>query len=84
MKSKNFQFFQIHLNYRIILVRIFSFLSNVQKYPYPPPSLSKELGLKANEILGEELYVPAIHDPEVYHLSTHLSDLQMVNIDFWF
>ena len=37
---------------------------------YIPPSLSKELAVKANEILGNEVYVPAVHDPDVYHIST--------------
>ena len=37
---------------------------------YIPPSLSKELAVKANEILGNEVYVPSVHDPEVYHIST--------------
>ena len=37
---------------------------------YIPPSLSKELAVKANEILGNEAYVPSVHDPEVYHIST--------------
>ena len=37
---------------------------------YIPPSLSKELAVKANEILGNEVYVPSLQNPDVYHIST--------------
>ena len=37
---------------------------------YITPSISKEQAVKANEILANEVYVPSLQDPDVYHIST--------------